>query len=449
MRTAENIPGSTNWGRIALLSLLAVLLAGGWLLLAFVAGKAGLQKAVTAQGAQAATVSQAVTRTGVTNFGTKVQILYATPEYYEITGQAAAAEELHADDYLVFMVTEENHNRDVPDPFPSLVVDGQIINLPVKTRSLSSSDHHRTRILRYPLRAADGTPYLSQSARLLELKWPDMRPGHRIDHMEGNPLRWDLPLVFPSAQPVGTISPVLFLALTAGLFAALSPCLIQLTLYYLSTLAGVSLAEGQTGSRWPVLRTSMWFSAGVVVAYTLGGFLAGLVGNMLQASDVLGRWGQPIAITSGVILVIMGIYTGAAARAPMLCKLPLPALTRFARKGGGLSTAAMGFLISLGCLQCFGGAIFASLLLYVGSLGSPILGALMLFIFSLGVAVPFIAAALAWSRVTPYLERIEKVTPYLGLASSALMILFGVLMVLDRFHYVSSVVLRWMPFLQS
>lgn len=450
MSNAEVVSGRSPWARIALLSLLAAALAAGWLVFALFAGKAGLQKAVTAQGSRAATTAQAVSRTGVTGMGTKVQVLYGTPDYYDITGQPEARDQVQALIYHVFVVTEENHSRVAPEPIPTLLADGRPVNVPVKSRLLTVSDHHRTRLLRFPRYAPDGTAYVPAGARRLELQWPDMRPVHRADHTQANPLRWDLPIVYPAAQAAGGVSPVLFLALTAGLFAALSPCLIQLTLYYLSTLAGVSVAAGQTGNqRWPVVRTALWFSGGVVAAYTLGGFLAGLVGNMLQASDVLGRWGQPIAVGSGAVLILMGIYTGAAGRAPGLCRLPLPALTRFARGGGNVRTAAMGFLISLGCLQCFGGAVFASLLLYVGSLGSPILGALMLFLFSLGVAVPFVGAALAWSRVTPYLERIERITPYLSLGASAIMILFGVLMVLDRFHYVSGAVLQWLPFLQS
>lgn len=450
MSNAELMSARSPWGRVLLLSLLAVVLAAGWLLFALAAGKAGLQKAVTAQGARSATMSQALTRTGLTNLGTKVQVLYATPDYYDLTGQVEAKDEVKALVFHVFMVTEENHDRVAPEPMPVLVADGRPLpQIPVKSRILTASDHHRTRLLRYPRFAPDGTSYVPEGTRRLELLWPDMRPEHRADHTQANPLRWDLPIAYPQARPAGSMSPLVFLALTAGLFAALSPCLIQLTLYYLSTLAGVSLAAGQATRRWPVVRTALWFSGGVVVAYTLGGFLAGLVGNMLQASSVLGRWGQPVAVASGVILIIMGLYTGAAGRAPVLCRLPLPRLARFARDGGAWRTAAMGFLISLGCLQCFGGAIFASLLLYVGSLGSPLLGALMLFLFSLGVAVPFLGAALAWSRVTPYLERIERITPYLSLGSSALMVLFGVLMVLDRFHYVSGVVLRWLPFLQS
>lgn len=450
MSEANTLP-SRRWsrGHAALLALAASLLAASWLLLALASGKSRLQQVAAAGVSRAAGVAQAVTRTGVTGAGTRVQVLFATPEYYDLTGQTAAKGQVNPLVYLVFIVTEENHSQVAPEPVPTLVVDGQPVPAPVKSRVLTASDHHRTRLLRFPRYAPDGTPYVAGGARTIELLWPEMRPAHQPDHTQANPLRWELPVTFPSPEAEAA-SPALFLALTGGLFAALSPCLVQLTLYYLSALAGASL-PGTAGSpeRWPVVRAALWFSGGIVLAYTAGGYLAGLVGNMLQTSNVLGRWAQPVAMAAGTALIVAGVYTGAAARAPGLCRLPLPALARFTRSRGGPAAMAMGFLVALGCLSCFGGAVFASLLLYAGSAGSPSLGALMLLLFSLGVAVPFVAAAATWSRALPYLRQVERAGPWLALGSSAVTVLFGVLMIFDRFHWVSGAILRWLPFLQS
>ncbi len=450
MATTQFRPNRSPWLITGLMAVLTVLLAGGWLLVSLLVGKVGLSEAVSSASTVEAAVAQAVTRVGVTEDGTKVQVTYATPEYYERTGQAEAGREAGVEKHLIFIVTEENHSRTPDTVLPQLVVDGTPVNLPVRERMLINSEHHRTRMIRFVRFNAQGKPYIPEGARLLELRWPDMRPIHAADHSLVNPLRWELPIVYPTVVERAPLSPAMLLTLIAGLFAALSPCLIQLTLYYLSTLAGVSLAEGEEAAvvRWPVVRTALWFVAGVTIAYTAGGVLAGVVGQYLQQSGVLGQWSRPVAIISGLILIVMGIYTGAQARAPVLCKLPMPRLVGFARTKGGFGSMLMGFAISLGCLQCFGGAIFASLLVYVGTLGSPMLGGLMLFLFSMGLAIPFLVAAFAWERVVPYLTRLERVTPYVALASSTVMILLGALMAADRFHWVSSLILRWFPFLQ-
>lgn len=451
--------GRIHWGWITagIMAVVTFMLAGGWLLMALLAGRAGLSQAVTASSSRQVSIADVVTRVGVTRQATKVQVTYATPEYYERTGQAERGREVGADEYLVFLVTEENHSKDVRAPLPDLFVDGAEVNVPVKERVLTSSDHHRTRLLRYPRFDPQGKPYVSLEARSLELRWPDMKLHEHPGYGKMGALYWPMPITFATVQDESPLTPFLFITLTAGLFAALSPCLIQLTLYYLSTLAGVSMsvttggaaAGGASATRWPLVRTALWFVGGVVIAYALGGALAGLVGQYVEASGVLGEYSRPMAAVAGIVIVAMGVYTGAAARAPMLCKLPLPRLTKFAAGKGGFGTMITGFAIALGCLQCFGGAIFASLLVYVGSVGSPLMGAGMLALFALGVGVPFILAAFAWAEVVPYLHKVERVTPYIALASSGLMILLGVLMIADKFHWVSGWILELMPFLQG
>lgn len=441
-----------GWVAAGALALLTLLLAGGWVVVALAAGKAGLREAVTNQAAAGASSAQAATRSGSTESGARVQVTLATPDYFEQSGQAALGGRLGADSHLVFLVSEEHFDRSAAPPVPLLAVNGAGPLRPVGEEVLADSEHHRTRAIRFARADGEGRPLAEGGAHTLELQWPDMKPAHAADHSLVNPLRWEDALLVSAAAPVQVpLSPWLFLTLTAGLFAALSPCLIQLTVYYLSTLTGVSLSSPSEGSRanGPVVRTALWFVAGVVIAYTAGGALAGVVGQQLQSAGLLGSWNRPVAVLAGLIIVGMGIYAGAAARAPMLCRLPLPRLTRFAQGRGGFGNMVMGGAVALGCLQCFGGAIFASLLAYVGSLGSPLLGAGMLFLFSLGVAVPFLLAALAWSRVAPYLARLERVTPYVALASSGMMILFGALMIADRFHWVSNLVLKMLPFLQA
>jgi cytochrome c-type biogenesis protein len=429
-------------------ALVAVLLAASWMLVSLLAGKAGLGKALTNQSAGEATVTQALTRSGVSRDAAKVQVLFAVPEYYERTGQQAAAAEVDPQKWLVFIATENGHDPLTPAPIPSLVVDGKPLSVPAKELILSASDHHRTRLLRFPRLDAAGHPYMPASAKRLELAWPGMDPIHRADHTLSRPLSWDLPLTLP-AEHAGTASPWAFLLLTAGLFAALSPCLIQLTLYYLSALAGTT-SPGSTPDRPAILRVASFFVLGITAAYVLGGVLAGYLGRSIAVSSVLGSYGKAIAVVSGAIIVWMGFRAVLASQEPAVCKMPVPFVARLAKwRMGPLTPFLMGFLISLGCLQCFGGAIFTSLLLYVGSLGSPGLGALMLFLFSLGVGLPFLGAALAWGKVAERLASVQKVMPAVSLVSGVMMITFGVLMVVDKFHVISAAFVRWLPFLQT
>lgn len=194
--------------------------------------------------------------------------------------------------------------------------------------------------------------------------------------------------------------------------------------------------------------TAVYFVVGISAAYVLGGLLAGYMGRTLQVSNVLGEYGRYMAVGAGGVIVWMGFRTVLTANQQLVCRMPFPFMAKLAQwKSGPLSPFLMGFLMSLGCLQCFGGAIFASLLLYVGSLGSPGLGALMLFLFSLGIAIPFLGAAFAWERVARWLEDLSGVVRAIAFGSGVAMMAFGVLMITDRFHWVSAVVLEYLPFL--
>jgi cytochrome c biogenesis protein CcdA len=99
---------------------------------------------------------------------------------------------------------------------------------------------------------------------------------------------------------------------------------------------------------------------------------------------------------------------------------------------------AAGF--SLGCMTCFSGAIVATLLVYVGALGSAAVGAAVLFMFSLGVAVPFLAAALYLSRVMPAMTFLARHAPLLGFTGMALIVAFGLVLISDNFHVLSNAI---------
>jgi cytochrome c-type biogenesis protein len=98
----------------------------------------------------------------------------------------------------------------------------------------------------------------------------------------------------------------------------------------------------------------------------------------------------------------------------------------------------MGSAFAVGCSTCFGGALFISLMIYVGAVGSAALGALTLFLFSLGIAVPYLVAAFFLSRALPLLGSLQRAASGVGLVSSVVLTFFGVLLITDNFHVPSN-----------
>jgi cytochrome c-type biogenesis protein len=92
---------------------------------------------------------------------------------------------------------------------------------------------------------------------------------------------------------------------------------------------------------------------------------------------------------------------------------------------------------ALGCTACFGGAIVATLIVYVGAIGSAAIGAGIMATFSIGVAIPFLLAALFLSRTESILIFLAEKARMISLLTMVLIIIFGMILVTDNFHTVS------------
>ena len=77
------------------------------------------------------------------------------------------------------------------------------------------------------------------------------------------------------------------------------------------------------------------------------------------------------------------------------------------------------------------------MVLYVGLAGSPLVGAALLFLFSLGMGVPLVIGAMAMAKVLPLLFSIEKAVPWMGLASALLIAGYGILLITGNFMAIS------------
>ena len=104
----------------------------------------------------------------------------------------------------------------------------------------------------------------------------------------------------------------------------------------------------------------------------------------------------------------------------------------------GTVIASMGY--ALGCTACFGGAIVATLIVYVGAIGSATIGAGIMLTFAIGVAIPFLLAAYYISKIDSILLFLARNSKPLSYASMAVIVTFGLILVTDNFHTVSDMI---------
>jgi cytochrome c-type biogenesis protein len=369
--------------------------------------------------------------------------IYATPEYFALTEQAREAARLLPDRFVVFYLFEDIHIGELPTSPPPVWLqtdDGREL-APFDSSVVRDSVHHRATVLRFANTDRQGNPTIGATTSSVSLvaREPSWH-GAQV-------MQWKLPVVYPDVSERSDLSVATLLALVMGLLAVLSPCLLQLTVYYTAALAGISLGRTQaevTAARPRIMRTALAFMVGFCLVFTAAGALAGLAGERLQASGVVDRWNRPLAVAAGTGIVLLGIWMGVNSVAPRFCRVPWLADPVGPRGWmDSLKMMAMGSAFAVGCSTCFGGALFISLMIYVGAVGSASIGALALCLLSFGMTVPYLLSAFFFARAVPLLGAFRRIMPAVGLTCSAVLVFFGIVLMTDRFHIPSNLLYRF------
>ena len=214
----------------------------------------------------------------------------------------------------------------------------------------------------------------------------------------------------------------LLAALFAGLISFLSPCVLPLVPPYLAFLAGASIerrSEPNSASVAAVrLRRETLIAAGLFIAGFSTVFVA-LGAGASAIGSVLRFYSHELAIVAGVAIMAMGLH--------FLGITPIAFLYRQARidlqKPVGLWGAyVMGLAFAFGWTPCIG-PILAAILAVAASEATVAKGAGLLAVYSLGLGVPFMIAALAVEPFSAFLVRFRAYLPYMEKVMGALLVL--------------------------
>ena len=206
-------------------------------------------------------------------------------------------------------------------------------------------------------------------------------------------------------------------AFLAGVVSVVSPCVMGLFPVYVSVLSG-SVAAGKRPC--PAVVNALGFVAGFSAIFILLGMGAGALGARLPSPQVSRR-------VAGGFLVVMGIITSGLINLPFLTserRLLHPDFTGRSLGPGG--AALLGIAFSAGWSPCVG-PVLASILSVAGVSGGAVRGASLLAAYSLGIAIPFLAAALALDKFREMLPGLLKLSVRIRSFAGILMILVGIL----------------------
>jgi cytochrome c-type biogenesis protein len=228
----------------------------------------------------------------------------------------------------------------------------------------------------------------------------------------------------------GGVDTTILAAFGVGLISFFTPCVLPLVPGYLATISGVAATERPEdhGAR-AMLVPALVFVASFTVIFMLGGMVATGVGQLMtDNTDLLRK-------ISGVAIIGLGVFMAATILVPALnIEMRSEQLARRAGVGGPI-VAGMAFAIAW--TPCLGPTLGA--ILTAASTQQHLLqGAVLLFFYSMGLAVPFIASAMGVGALTTASAWVKRHYPLLLGISAAMLIAIGLLILTGEFFRLNS-----------
>lgn len=226
----------------------------------------------------------------------------------------------------------------------------------------------------------------------------------------------------------------LITAFVYGMISFLTPCILPLVPAYITYITGVDLETLQEGTaeRSHIFLNAVLFVVGFSIVFMLLVIPANVLGNVLLAYQV---WIQRIA---GIIIIVFGLHIAGIINIGILNVEKKLHLSE--RPGGYFGSLIIGITFAAGWSPCIG-PILASIIL-IASTESMATGVLLLGVYSLGLAIPFLITALAINQFLQYYKGILKHIKTIMLVSGLILIFLGGLIFLGLFQRLFSV-LAW------
>jgi cytochrome c-type biogenesis protein len=233
-------------------------------------------------------------------------------------------------------------------------------------------------------------------------------------------------------------------ALIAGLVSFLSPCVLPLVPPYLIYLTGATIEhvahdEAASSSKRAVMISAIMFVLGFSTVFVALGASASLIGSVLRA------WSAQLSIVAGIVIIVMGLHFLGLTRIGLLMRegrLSIP-------KPVGLWGAyVMGLAFAFGWTPCIG-PILAAILSVAAAEATLAKGAGLLAVYSVGLGVPFLVAALMVEQFSALFARMKRHLLAVERVMGVLLVLTGIGFLTGAISSASIWLLETFPALQN
>ena len=231
-------------------------------------------------------------------------------------------------------------------------------------------------------------------------------------------------------------------AFAAGVISFLSPCVLPLVPGYVSFVAGSSLEELRDGvaPRLQSVLLAATFVLGFTVVFVALGASATALGNLLLS------YRYELGIVAGVVVLLFGLH--------MLGITPIRLMDRDARfhldlaGGRTLSAFVLGLAFGFGWTPCIG-PVLGAILTLSASTADVTKGSLLLAVYSLGLGLPFLLAALFTGTLLARLKALGRAGRNLQRVAGGLLVVMGLLMVTGQLEVIAYWLLETFPALAN
>jgi cytochrome c-type biogenesis protein len=231
--------------------------------------------------------------------------------------------------------------------------------------------------------------------------------------------------------------PLPIAAFFAGLISFLSPCVLPLVPGYVSLISGAGVEELKSPQA-QLMRRVMVNSIGFILGFSVVFITLGAISTSI--GQLAAQYKHTLSIVAGVVVIIFGIHLTGIFQIKWL--LQDTRLHNVKGSSTPIGAFVIGFAFAFGWTPCLG-PILSVILGFASQEDTLTKGILLLGVYSLGLAVPFLLTSLLMERFLKFYRRFRAHMHALEVVSGGLMIALGVLLVTGRFTLISS----WLSFL--
>lgn len=222
------------------------------------------------------------------------------------------------------------------------------------------------------------------------------------------------------------------MAFIAGFLSFFSACILPLIPAYIMYLTGSTIEEEVSQRRLLALTRTLGFVLGFTIIFMIMGVSASFIGKAFAKNKDL------FAKISGILIILFGLNMVGVFKFDIMKKINIKAPKNMTK---WFSSILMGMAFAAGWSPCFG-YVLGAILVYAGGSETVWQGIILLLIYSLGMAVPFILTALFINKFLELMDKYEKYLKYVNIIGGSLMIIFGLLVFFDRVVDISRLLIR-------